>query len=64
MIVAPDESSTAVFNSGTSNGFNGVIPVGGHSAPSSGVGTRLTWYRVQKNPRKKNTSDTMNNIIP
>jgi len=42
VMVAPDESSTAVFSSGTSNGFRGVIPVGGHSAPSSGVGTRLT----------------------
>lgn len=64
VIVAPDERRTAVLSSGTSNGFSGVIPVGGHSAPNSGVGTRLTWYRVQKNPRKKNTSDTINNIIP
>lgn len=64
VMVAPDESRTAVFSSGTSIGFRGLIPVGGHSAPSSGVGTRLTWYRVQKNPRKKNTSDVMNRIIP
>lgn len=41
-MVAPDESRTAVFSSGTSIGFSGLIPVGGHSAPSSGVGTRLT----------------------
>lgn len=41
-MVAPDDRSTAVFSSGTSVGFNGVIPVGGHSAPNSGVGTRLT----------------------
>lgn len=40
--VAPDESRTAVLSRGTSRGFSGVIPVGGHSAPSSGVGTRLT----------------------
>lgn len=43
VMVAPDESSTAVLSRGTSIGFRGLIPVGGHSAPSSGVGTRLTW---------------------
>lgn len=64
VMVTPDDSSTAVFSNGTSNGFSGEIPVGGHSAPNSGAGTRLTWYRVQKNPRKKKTSDTMNSIIP
>lgn len=63
-MVAPDDSKTAVFSSGTSIGLSGVIPAGGHSAPSSGVGTRLTWYNVQKKPRKKRISDTMNNIIP
>lgn len=62
--VAPDDNRTAVLSNGTSSGFSGTIPVGGHSAPNSGVGTRLTWYRVQKNPRKKKTSDTMNSIIP
>lgn len=63
-MVAPDERSTAVFSRGTSIGLSGVIPVGGHSAPSSGVGTRLTWYNAQKKPRKKKTSDVMNRIIP
>lgn len=62
--VTPDANSTAVFSRGTSNGLSGSTPVGGHSAPNSGAGTRLTWYRVQKNPKKKNTSDTMNSIIP
>lgn len=41
-MVAPDERRTAVFSKGTSIGLRGVIPVGGHSAPNSGVGTRLT----------------------
>lgn len=41
-MVAPDDRRTAVLSKGTSIGFNGVIPVGGHSAPSSGVGTKLT----------------------
>lgn len=40
--MAPEDSSTAVLSSGTSSGLSGVMPVGGHSAPSSGVGTRLT----------------------
>lgn len=41
-MVAPEESRTAVLSSGTSIGLSGLMPVGGHSAPSSGVGTRLT----------------------
>ena len=30
-----------MFRSGTSSGFSGVIPAGGHSPPRSCVGTRL-----------------------
>lgn len=41
-MVAPDDRRTAVLSRGTSIGFKGLMPVGGHSAPSSGVGTRLT----------------------
>lgn len=41
MIVTPEASRTAVFNKGTSNGFSGVIPVGGQHPPSSGVGAKL-----------------------
>lgn len=63
-MVAPDDSRTAVFNKGTSIGLSGLIPVGGHSAPNSGVGTKLTWYSAQKKPRKKKTSDVINRIIP
>ena len=37
----PEASRTAVFRSGTSNGFNGVMPVGGQHSPTSGVGARL-----------------------
>lgn len=53
-----------MFNRGTSIGFKGLIPVGGHWAPSSGVGARLEWKNAQKNPRKKNASDVINKIIP
>lgn len=41
--VTPDASKTAVFRSGTSNGFRGEIPVGGQQPPNSGVGARLEW---------------------
>lgn len=43
MIVTPEANRTAVFSSGTSNGFRGVIPVGGQHPPSSGVGAKLEW---------------------
>lgn len=62
--VTPDANSTAVFSSGTLNGFSGLIPVGGHAQPSSGVGDRLLWKNAQKNAKKNRTSDVMNRIIP
>lgn len=54
----------AVFSRGTSRGFRGLIPAGGHWPPSSGVGTKLEWKNAQKKPRKKNTSDVMKRAIP
>jgi hypothetical protein len=39
--VTPEASRTAVFSSGTLNGFRGVIPMGGQQQPSSGVGASL-----------------------
>lgn len=62
--VTPEASRMAVFSSGTSRGLRGLIPVGGHCPPSSGVGTRLEWKNAQKKPRKKNASDVMKRIIP
>ena len=62
--VTPEARRIAVFRRGTSRGFRGLIPVGGHCPPSSGVGARLEWKKAQKNPKKKNTSDVMNRIIP
>jgi hypothetical protein len=53
-----------VFNIGTLNGFNGVIPDGGHMHPNSGVGDKLLWKNAQKNAKKNNTSDVINKIIP
>jgi hypothetical protein len=62
--VAPDDNKIAVFNSGTSNGFNAFIPIGGHTAPISTVGPKEEWKNAQKNEKKKHTSDKMNSNIP
>lgn len=62
--VTPDAKSTAVFNNGTLNGLIGVIPVGGHVQPSSGVGASLLWKKAQKKAKKNKTSDVINKIIP
>lgn len=49
---------------GTAKGFRGVIPVGGHLHPSSGVGASLLWKKAQKKAKKNNTSEAINRIIP
>jgi hypothetical protein len=62
--VTPEANSTAVFSSGTLNGFNVVIPAGGQQQPSSGVGASLLWKNAQKKAKKKHTSDKINSNIP
>lgn len=54
--MTPEARRIAVFSRGTSRGFRGLTPVGGHWPPSSGVGARLEWKKAQKNPRKKKAS--------
>lgn len=46
--VAPELNKTAVFNNGIEKGFNGFIPLGGHTAPISIVGAKLLWKNAQK----------------
>jgi len=41
VIVTPEERRTAVFSSGTRNGFKGVIPDGGQVTPISTEGANL-----------------------
>lgn len=53
-----------MFSSGTPQGDNGLIPIGGHVFPSSTVGANLLWKKAQKKAKKKHTSDTMNNTTP
>jgi hypothetical protein len=62
--VTPEASNTAVFRSGTLNGFRGLIPTGGQQHPSSGVGDNLLWKKAQKKAKKNNTSEVINRIIP
>jgi len=53
-----------VFNNGTSNALIGTIPTGGQTPPTSIVGPNDEWKNAQKNEKKKQTSDKMNNNIP
>jgi hypothetical protein len=62
--VMPEASKIDVFNKGIWKGLKGKILRGGHKDPNSIVGERLLWKKAQKNPRKKNTSDVINKIIP
>lgn len=60
----PDDKRTIVFNNGTEKGLNGWSPLGGQSLPRSTLGLRELWKKAQKNDTKKNTSETINKIIP
>jgi hypothetical protein len=62
--VTPEVNKIAVFNRGTWNGLKIRIPIGGQILPSSIVGERLLWKKAQKKLTKKNTSETINKIIP
>jgi len=62
--VAPDDSKMTVFSKGTSNGGIAATPVGGQHLPASTLGLSDAWKKAQKNARKKNTSETINKIIP
>jgi len=62
--VAPELKSMAVFNKGTSKGFNTSIPTGGQTEPNVTSGPNEEWKKAQKNEKKNNTSDVINNIIP
>jgi len=62
--VTPEASKTAVLSKGTVKGSRGVMPEGGQQPPISGDGARLEWKKAQKNPKKKNTSDVINRIMP
>lgn len=62
--VTPEANKIAVFNKGTWNGLNGIIPIGGQEAPNSIAGDNLLWKKAQKKETKKKISETINKIIP
>ena len=64
MIVAPLDNNITVFNKGSSKGFTGSIPKGGHWAPNSTVGVRALWKNAQKMAKKNNASETIKRITP
>ena len=59
--VIPEVNKIAVFSKGI---WNGVIPIGGQTAPSSIEVDKLLWKKAQKNETKNKTSDKINRIIP
>ena len=63
-MVAPEQSNIRVFNSGTSNGLNTSIPLGGHIDPISIVGAKLAAKNGQKKAKKNITSEAINKSIP
>ena len=62
--LTPEDNKITVFSKGTPNGLKAKIPNGGHSFPSSTFTAKLLWKKAQKKEIKKNTSETINKIIP
>ena len=60
----PEEIKITVFNKGTWNGLNTLIPKGGQIDPISTLGDKLLWKNAQKKLTKKKTSEIMNRAIP
>ena len=62
--VAPELNRIVVFNNGTENGSNGLIPKGGQLHPISTAGDKLLWKNAQKKEKNNKTSDTINRMNP
>jgi len=60
----PDPSRIAVFKSGIEKGLIAFTPTGGHMHPISTDGANELWKKAQKNAKKNNTSEVINNNIP
>lgn len=63
MTVILDPNRRTVFRSGTLEGSKTRTLAGGQAYPVSATTPRLAWKKVQKNPKKKSTSEQMNQII-
>ena len=64
VMVTPEDRRIAVPRRGTEKGLITVMPTGGQTHPSSGVGANLLWKNAQKNARKNMTSEVIKRIIP
>lgn len=64
MIVTPDDNSITVFNKGSSNGSNGIIPETGQAQPTVAAGDKLQWKKAQKNEKKNIISEIINKHMP
>ena len=64
VIVAPLESRTVVFNSGTSKGLRALNPTGGQTVPVSTLGLREEWKKAQKKAKKKQISLEIKRSMP
>lgn len=53
-----------MFNNGILKALKNSIPKGGQHIPNSIEGDNLQWKNLQKNDKKKNTSEIINNNIP
>ncbi|CAG8655342.1 10220_t:CDS:2 [Acaulospora colombiana] len=62
--VAPEESKRMVLSKGSSHGLIGSIPAGGQAQPSSTVGANAESKKAQNIEKKKQTSETINRMIP
>lgn len=61
--LTPLTSNSPVFNKGKANSILG-IPLGGHWAPTSGLGANLLWKNLQKSLKNNITSLPINKINP
>lgn len=60
----PDVSSIKVFNKGNSKASIDSTPEGGQNIPTSAVGDKELWKKVQNIAIKNNASDTINKPTP
>lgn len=60
----PETIKTVVLSRGILKGSIASNPIGPHTPPISVLGASLMWKYVQKNDKKKKTSETINKIIP
>ena len=51
--VTPEDNKIIVFNKGTPKALSVNTPTGGHTHPTSGVGTNLLWKKGSKKTKKK-----------